>query len=388
MTHPSIFRTLRILPILLGLAFLGACTPDEIITPGLEEPRDLTASYSWQLDRWNNAEPIGSPRVELQWSIPTGWRGDPFRVYGRRGAGGPYNLIATVTACSSGVCTYVDTNVRSGEAYHYYVAAVDERGGREAESSRVQVNVPVLTVPAVPTDVNVTGLDGMAFLRWRQTTAQRFRVLLQVGQEYFDLGETDSQSFLDDRAENGQEQRYLVAAIDTLGHFSRLSAVVIGVPRPDYHAEILYPMDVNAAESGFRFVASPESQDPVLAGDAPSAQWRLETINGAVTIRPLGATRVTQGTFTTALSCGPGAESDCIDVKQAPAASAFTDVPVQAQTASTYVFRVTGPESRTHYAKVRVLGTTRDTLGRTVLVFDWAYQLRADDVRLNVGVAK
>jgi hypothetical protein len=385
MTHRSITRTPGRLAILLGLALLGACTPqDRVIGPGLEEPRDLTATYSWQLERWSSGEPIGTPRAELQWSIPTGWRGDPFRVYGRRGAAGPYSLIATVTSCAGGICSYVDTNVRSGEIYHYYVAAVEERGGREAESARVQVSVPVLTEPAVPADLTVIGLDGMAFLRWRQPAAQRFRVLLQTGQSFFDLGETDSQSFLDDRAENGQEHRYLVAAIDTLGHFSRLSPVVIGVPRPDYHAEILYPMNVHAPESGFRFVAAPQSQDPVVAGDSPSAQWRLETIDGAVSIRPLGATRVTQGTFTTALSCGPGSESDCIDVRQAPPASAFSDAPVQAQTASTYVFRVTGPESRTHYAKIRVLGTTRDTLGRTVLVFDWAYQLRPDDLRLNV----
>jgi hypothetical protein len=374
-----------VLPLLTFLVFLSACQGrDGIVTPRIEPPRDVAASYEWQLESWQGGEPIGGPRVRLNWAVPQGWQGDPFRVYARRGSGA-YGLIATVTSCGQGICTYVDANVRGGERYDYYVASADERGGLEAESARIQVNVPAFTAPAAPADLTVTGLDAMSFLRWRQPAAQRFRVLLQVGQGYFDLGETDSQSFLDDRAENGVEYRYLVAAIDTLGHFSRLSPAVVGVPRPDYHAELLYPHDVNAAESGFRFVAAPTTEDPVVSGTSPLAQWRVETIGGVISIRPLGATRVTQGTFTTALSCGPGAEPDCLDVTEAPGATAFGTAPVTAQSAHTYVFRVQAADGRTRYAKARIIGATRDTGGRTVLIFDWAYQLRPDDPRLDHG---
>jgi len=374
-----------LLPLIAVVALLGACrSQDGILAPRIEPPQDLTASYLWQLTRWQDGEPIGTPRVQLTWAVPQGWQANPFRVYARRGAGA-YGLVATVTSCAQGVCTYLDTNVRGGERYDYYVASVDERGGQEAESGRVQINVPTFTPPAAPSGLVVTGLDAMNYLRWRQPAAQRFRVLLQVGQGHFDLGETDSQSFLDDRAENGVEHRYLVAAIDTLGHFSRLSSVGVGVPRPDYHAELLYPHEVSAEESGFRFVANPETEDPVLSGSSALAQWRVETIGGVVSLRPLGATRVTQGTFTTALSCGPGAEADCLDVREAPAAGAFGSTPVAAQSAHTYVFRVQAADGRTRYAKVRIIGSTRDTTGRPVLIFDWAYQLRPDDVRLDQG---
>ncbi|CAN5636250.1 hypothetical protein BH23GEM6_BH23GEM6_14200 [soil metagenome] len=372
-------------PLITVLVLLGACQrQDGILTPRLEPPRDLAASYDWQLASWQNGEAIGAPRVQLNWAVPQGWQGDPFRVYARRGTGA-YALIATVTSCGQGACTYLDANVRGGERYDYYVASVDERSGQEAESGRAQINVPTFTQPAAPADLVVTGLDAMSFLRWRQPAAQRFRVLLQVGQDYFDLGETDSQSFLDDRAENGVEHRYLVAAIDTLGHFSRLSSVGIGVPRPDYHAEILYPHEVRAEESGFRFVAAPATEDPVVSGNSPLAQWRVETIDGLVSIRPLGATRMTQGTFTTALSCGPGAEADCLDVREAPADVAFGTAPAAAQSAYTYVFRLQSPDGRTRFAKARIIGSTRDTAGRTVLIFDWAYQLRPDDRRLDQG---
>jgi hypothetical protein len=368
-----------------SLLLLAACGGGGgIVVPRVDPPADVTATYAWELQSWQNGQPVGTPRVVLEWDIPQGWQGEPFRVYARRGTGA-FLPISTVTACAQGVCTYVDTNVQGGATYDYFVAAVDERSGREVESARVRIQVPVYTAPAVPTELTVTGLDAMSFLRWRQGSAQRFRVLLQQGQEYFDLGETDSQSFLDDRAVNGVEHRYYVAAIDEQGHFSRLSAVGLGVPRPDYHAELLYPREVNAAESGFRFVAAPEAQDPVLPGDSPQAQWRLETIDGAVSIRPLGATRITQGTFTTALSCGPGAERDCVDVREAPAAAAFGTAAVAVQSANTYVFRVQASDARTHYAKVRVIGTTRDSQNRTVLVFDWAYQLLPDDVRLDLA---
>jgi hypothetical protein len=372
------------LPFLLLFLLAGCDGERGIVVPRVDPPADVTATYAWELHSWQAGEPIGSPRVVLEWSIPAGWQGEPFRIYARGGAG-QFFPIATVTSCAEGVCSYVDTNVQGGSTYEYFVAAVDERSGREQQSARLQIAVPVYSAPAPPTDLRVTGLDAMSFLQWRQGQAQRFRVLLQEGQTFFDLGETDSQSFLDARATNGVEHRYQIAAIDELGHFSRLSTVGIGVPRPDYHAELLYPREVNAAESGFRFVPSPDVQDPVLPGDSPQAQWRLETVGGEIVIRPLGATRVTQGTFTTALSCGPGAESDCIDVREAPAASAFGETPVVAHSAHTYVLRVQSSDNRTHFAKVRVLGTTRDAQARPVLVFDWAYQLRPDDVRLGVG---
>lgn len=382
-------RRLSSIGLLAGtLAMLAACDDhdDGFFGPDtrIDAPRDLRGGYAWEFQRWENGEPVGFPAVQLSWSLPSGHQGDPFRVYARR-AGGSYSAIATVTACAEGVCRYTDTNVRHGDRYDYFVATVDERSGREAESGAIAVTVPALTRPETPTALSVVGLDGMSFLRWHQTGAQRYRVLLESGSSFFDLGETDGRNYLDSRAQNGVEHRYLVAAVDTLGHFSRLSSVAIGVPRPDYHAELLYPRNVNAAESGFRFVASPDAESPIVSGDAATAQWRLDTVGGAISIVPLGNTRVTAGTFTTALSCGPGSESDCISVTQAPAASSFGSGAVAVEAAHTYVFQVTGSDGRVRYAKARALGVTRDSQGRAVLVFDWAYQTRAEDVRLNVG---
>mgnify|MGYP006213890619 CR=1 FL=1 len=82
-------------------------------------------------------------------------------------------------------------------------------------------------------------------------------------------------------------------------------------------------------------------------------------MNGVLSLRPLGAgTRVTTGSDSSELTCGPGSDSDCVSVDRAPADAAFQTGPVAARPAQTYVFRVTGDDNQTHYGKVRVLGTT------------------------------
>src|SRR5690606_12668015 len=128
----------------------------------------------------------------------------------------------------------------------------------------------------------------------------------------FLVGETDGNSYLDDRAENGVRYRYYLAAVDGFDHVSSLSQSADAFPRPDFHAEIIDADADLPTASGFRFVSS-ESQDPIVAGSAGNAQWRVEVSGGRLVIRPLGQTRVTAGTFTTQLTCGPGSESNCVD---------------------------------------------------------------------------
>jgi hypothetical protein len=327
----------------------------------------------------------GHAAVELSWELPGDWDGEAFRVYGRRSGSSSYALVATVTSCSEGLCRYADTNVAPGQGYDYYVVAVDERSGRESDASeRVSATVPQFPSIAAPSGVTVTALDNALFLRWEPSGAERYLVFLQDGEDLFAVGETDGSGFLDGRAENGTASSYRVVAVDDDGHASSLSAVAQGTPRPDYHAELVYLHGDSAALSGFRFRSS-DGSDPLLPGTDPSAQWRLETVGGVPSLRPLGQTTVTAGTFTTALACGPGSESDCRAVDRAPAASSFGSGAVAVAPGFTYVFRVLGDDGQPHYGKVRVTGSGEDAGGKTVLVFDWAYQLRANQPDLNVG---
>jgi hypothetical protein len=93
---------------------------------------------------------------------------------------------------------------------------------------------------------------------------------------------------------------------------------------------------------------------------------------------------VTQGIFTTDLSCGPGSEVDCEHVAEAPASSAFTTAAVPVSAGNTYVFEVS-VGGQTHFGKIRVHGSASDGAGGSVVVFDWAYQLVANEPSLNVS---
>jgi hypothetical protein len=366
-----------------GGAISSACDSDPYGPDSRYEPHDLIADYQWVREDWSEGSVYGHPAVELSWELPARHDNEPFRVYSGYGGGG-YGLIATVTSCSDGICRYTDTNVLQGRTYDYYVVTFDERAGEElgaSEAVRVQVpSFPSIAPPAAPT---VIGLDGAAFIEWTGTGASLYTVLAQrEGEDALVIGYTDGTSFFDELAQNGVRYNYYLASSDAEGHVSDLSQPGQGIPRPDFHADIVYAFGDDPGASGFRFVDS-DADNPIVAGDSPSAQWRLESSNGSLVIRPLGQTTITSGTFTTSLTCGPGSEPNCIDVTVAPGPSDFGTAAVEAEAGNTYVLRVLGADNQAHYAKVRVQGASVDAEGDRLILFDWAYQLRADEPRLN-----
>lgn len=375
---------------MLGLAIFGLAGCDlEAGGPfGPDDrsaPRAVAAEYRWVEDGWDGTRPEGHPEVRVTWELPADFRDEVFRVYSRPSGSGGYTLVGTVTSCSGSECVYADRNVRSGRSYDYYVAAVDERRDEEAGSSAVRVTVPEYGVPPTPTIAGATSLDGAVYLRWESTGAERYRVFVErIDGEtvFYEIGATDGLSFVDTRARNGRRYAYRIAGVDTLGHVSVRSALAVGVPRPDYHTDLLYSLASNPDSSGFRFVTS-QAESPIVAGSATGAQWRLESIDGVLSIVPRGTTTVTRGQFTTALTCGPGSEPDCRSVTLAPAATAFSSAPASVQAGHTYVFRVTGADGRPHFGKVRVQGQSTDGQGRSLIIYDWAYQLLPDEPSLS-----
>ncbi len=383
-------RTRTTLPLFLAALALAGC--DESIN-GIDRPdrpTDLDARYEWALERWDvaNGRPVGHPEVTVTWQAPDRWGGEPFRVYGRRAGQGRYSLIATVTSCDAGSCSYVDTNVLQGSRYDYYVSTADERLEDEAPSDyRVEVSVPAFTPPPAPRADSVHALDNALYLRWRDGGSGgafwKYQVWLLAidgaANAPYQTGETDAPGFLDGRARNGFQYSYRIAAVDTLGQVSNWSAPLAGAPRPDFSGELLYAYGDSTGAAGFRFVQA-DSLNPVLSGDSPQAQWRLEVNGGAWQIRPLGETEVADAGRTTALVCGPSRDPGCRAVFQAPT-TGYTRGPVSVNPEFSYVFRVRGSDGRIHHGVVRaeILGNSGT---KRLMIFDWAYQLRADDPRL------
>jgi hypothetical protein len=385
-------RHTRLIPILAAAAILAGCDRDHVfIGDRPEPPEDLSVAARWVLEGFTPAgQPSGYPAVDLTWFPPAQWDQEPFRVYGRRAGGSGFFLIATVTSCTVDGCVYRDRNVAANTTYEYYVATVNEDSNEEAPTDfRETVYVPPASVPATPRADSAVALDNAAYVRWQDggngQSLWKYQVYLTRidNQSYFyGLGETDATGFADLRAANGHVYGYRVAAVDTLEHVSALSAEITVAPRPDVSGELILSYQTDASQSGFRFQTD-ESANPIIAGTSASAQWRFEHDAGGWKIVPLNGTSVAEYPGrTTALVCGPGSDAGCRAATRAPVAGYSTSaVPINQE--FSYVFRVTGNDGQTHYGVIRASILGNDGSGHDLMIFDWAYQTIANDVRLN-----
>jgi hypothetical protein len=363
--------------LLLGVP-LAACNSDSVLVPvgGVPAaPRALAASYY-------------AGAVTVEWELAPAWDGEAFRVYSRRVTDPDYFLVAEVTSCTDGQCTYRDVNVTAGETYEYYVAAVDPTSGTETSTaSTVEVFVPTPTPPPVPDGPFVIALDGANFVSWG--TASRgaadfshYRVYQDAGTTSYLLGETDSEGFLDLLAANGETYAYFVTAIDTDGHESGGSLSAEGTPRPDYHGEILFSHSSDPTRSGFRFSGDGDTETAIVSGTDASRDFRLETDAAGWWLVPNTGVQATQGEGTTALKCGVAADPTCEDVSVAPTSnSAYLVGDVALFLHETYVVRI-GTGSAALYGAFRVAFQGQDQDGNEIMIVDWAFQLQAGNPNL------
>jgi hypothetical protein len=357
--------------ILMAAVGLSACETNTVVVPDpgggvVAPPVGLDVRY---YDR----------TVVVTWQLAASWNGEPFRVYAATG-GSDFIRIAEVTNCSQSLCSYSDVNIEPGVTYTYYVSAVGFDGVEAASADAIPITVPGYTPPPVPGRMEVVALDGANYLRWDDAARSVadfsfYRVYLFLDGESFLLGETDSEGFLDELAENGLTYEYFVTALDEFGHESEGSGSGFGTPRPDYHGEFLYDFFSVPSASGFIFQED-ESFDPVVSGTDPLRHFRLETdAQGWWLVPGPGVTVYPLGFETTALRCGPGADATCIALDEAPVNGYVAqDLFVEPQT--TYVLQVPGNDNRLRYAAVRieVLGFDQDDA--PLMIFDWSYQLQ------------
>ncbi len=365
---------LLLLPIILGLA---ACDNNDLIYYDDEyaaPPENLAAWY------YNQA-------VYITWELAPAWDDDSFRVYAKRVSDANHFLIAEVTNCSGGLCSYTDVNILPDITYEYYVASVSPSGLENPSEWSVEVYVPIADPPPDPGMVEVVALDNANYLRWSNNARNDsdfsfYRVyLMGNGGDNFILGETDSEGFLDLLAVNGDSYSYFISSVDDQGHESFGSGTATGTPRPDYHGEWIYAYEDVPTQAGFRF-SQDELTYPILDGNAPTRHFRVEVDANGWWLVPGPGTEVYDGFFeTTALKCGVDSDSDCVALDQAPLAGYTNlDMPLYPQT--TYVLRVVGDDGLTHYGVIRVTLLGFDQDDASIMIFDWAYQLQAGNPNL------
>jgi hypothetical protein len=366
-------RTRRQIALLLLGAGVMGCTADfgTGVPAGPAPPRNLDAWYYAQA-------------VHLSWELDSRWNGEPFRVYGRRVTDSAYFLVAEVSNCRDGSCSYRDVNVAAGVVYEYYVASVDPDTGEEAASQfSIEVEVPHPVPPPVPGDLDAVPLDDAIYLRWNDASRSAsdfafYRIYLEGGDgSVLLLGETDSEGFLDLLVQNGSTYGYFVTAVDDLGHESEGSALAEGTPRPDYSGEVLFAWEDVPAQSGFRFQES-ELDDPIRHGDSPERHFRLEVDADGWWLVPGPDVQVHRDAFVVSrLRCGPAADAGCTDLRMAPSSNYSAD-DIALQAGFAYVIRVPGPSGGWNYGAIRVthVGWAQDG---AVAIFDWAFQLQEDN---------
>jgi hypothetical protein len=356
---------------------LGACDDEIVYYADDEYPAAPVNLSGWYFNQ----------AVYLTWELGPGWNDDSFRVYGKRITDASDFLIAEVTNCSAGLCSYTDVNIQPDQTYEYYVTAVSYSGLETASAWAVEVYVPQPVPPLDPAGVEVVALDNANFIRWSDNARDAedfsfYKVYLEEsGGGSFLLGETDSEGFLDLLVVNGNTYSYFVTAVDDQGHESEGSASASGTPRPDYHGEWIYAHEDVPTLSGFRF-SMDELDYPILDGDSPLRHFRVEVDVDGWWIVPGPGTEVFDGFWdTTALKCAVDADSDCIALDQAPLTGYTTfDMPLYSQT--TYVLRVLGDDGLKHYGTIRVTLLGFDQDNNAIMIFDWAYQLQAGNPNL------
>lgn len=358
----------------LALA-LGGCDEEGVrLLAGVPDaPQDLRGWYH-------------AGGVELAWRLGARWDGEPFRVYGKRNTDAAYRFLAEVTSCTRGECAYRDLNVRPEVTYLYYVAAVSVHG-TETASRDVEVRVPRPVAPPAPAYVDAVALDGAVFVSWDNKPATEddfslYAVYLDQAGESVLLGETDSPGFIDFLAENGTTYEYFVTSIDEDGHESDGSPAVAATPRPDYAGEVVHAHRDAAESSGFRFLTTDEDQ-AVTSGTDPARHFRVDAREGGLWIEPAPGVGV-HGTTraTTALSCGPGADADCVSWTEAPA-TGYDERPLRVAAGFTMMFRVPGRGQEVRFGAVRVESSGVDQNGRAFVVFDWAFQTQTHNRSLD-----
>lgn len=369
--------------LLLAIPFLllalTACEDDDFLVgpgPGVgpDPPRAVQVTY------WAGA-------VTVSWELGPAWDGESFLVYSKRNTDADYFLIAEVTSCAGGVCSYTDTNVAEGRTYDYYVSALGFDGLETPSAEAVRVDVPLFTPPPVPDAMEIVALDNANYLVWSANARNAddfsfYRVYLFDGADSFLLGETDSEGFLDLLAANGSTYTYFVTAVDQWGHESQGSVSAEGTPRPDYHGEVLFDHFVRPDASGFIF-SDDEGTIPVVSGSDPARDFRLEVdVDGWWLVSSPGVEIHGTGFVTSALKCGPGSDGDCVELEVAPSSGYVTD-DVWMEPGISYPVRLAAPGGGVRYGVVRVEMLGQDQEGSPLMIFDWAHQLQAGNPNLS-----
>ena len=298
-----------------------------------------------------------------------------------------------MTSCAVDFCPYTDLNVAPGTSYDYFVSTFDEPRRRGAVAAALTVACPRRRAgDAGPP--GAVALDGAVFLRgrargWRAVPGAPGAHRQRLECSTFDSARATGAATSTPRADERRAATVPLAAVDELGRVSALGPLTSAIPRPDYHAELLYALADSAAASGFRFVAS-ETDDPIVSGGRRRGAAAAGGVGGDLQPGAAGRDDDHSGGSPPRWPAGRAARrarGECVAIEPARA----TRTPLALGRARARRRRATptccGYGAPTAQEPLRqgpgIAGGPRTTAGRDLVVFDWAYQLMPDEPSLN-----
>jgi hypothetical protein len=366
-----------------GLLGWGCRSDTTNLVSTLPPPQRL----AYQLD------PSGTPGqpagILLVWDdVQSGSLGS-YRIYSRGSTSGGYGLRGETSSN-----TFHDNGVPH---LQYYVTAADVYGG-ESEASNVITVDERLQLPQ-PASLSSISLNQAIHLQWVDNAAlfdtARFNWYRVYSMPYdldhavcktqpdsiFLEGTTVSDEFLATLLTNGVPRCFGVSAISVEGYESLWSPLWHDTPRPDARNVLVSALEVNAAQSGFRFWndvnrngrGEPGELGLVQPGNGTDIDFwvHLRASDSTLWIVPQFAGDSVQ------LYDSTQAVPDLTSIDFAPA-SGYTRNMIQAVPGFGYVFQ-RNENGQYHYAALRVTA-----VGRRYVIFDWSAQTDPGNPELRV----
>ena len=357
---------------LLSLLVLAAvaCRSD-LIAPG--GGPSTPANLTYQL------EPSGDPNrplgILLIWDDVTDANLANYRVYSRASTSDAFGLRGETTSN-----TFHDNGVPH---LQYVVTAVDANGGESGYSNAITVDERLQLV--APAWLSSISLNGAIHLQWDDTSyasaPTRFKWYRIYSTAYnLDTGLCDTNwllegttvapEFLASALTNGVPRCFGVSAVSREGYESLWSPLHQDTPRPDARNTLVYAIEANGAQSGFRFwqdangdgLAQTSELGLVVDGHGSSVDF---WVHRDPTDSTLWLVPGFSGTSMQLYSTSPIADLTSIDF--APA-SGYSRNMIQAVPGYGYVFQII-EGSTLRYGALRITH-----VGRDYLIFDWSFQ--------------
>jgi hypothetical protein len=354
------------------LLVAGCSSTNDFVGPGGNLPAPTNLFYT--------VTPGGPGAVPtatlLEWDPPTVAGVTVWNVYSRTGSSGTFGLRGTTTST-----TFHDRGVPELE---YYVTAVDNAGFESPPSNTITIDER-LTLPA-PANLTTTSLDGAIALVWTDNPFEEDPEGFQSYRIYsapYDLdqdrcgdwaleGTTVAPEFISGALANGVPRCFGVSALTIEGFESLWSPIRDDTPRFESRNVALFPADVNATQSSFRFWRDANGNAQVNDGELgqvsaateATADFRVERgTGGALQLRLVRA-----GTTAQQYGAGPIADLTSIDI--APV-SGYSTAALVAQPSFGYVFQMSGLAGD---GFLRFGGVRITHVGETFLLMDWSFQ--------------